>query len=195
MTKREIISSYKAAKNQKSQIGIIAELSLKKKAEIMQILKEAGCEMIFGRGGMDLSLHVDEMVAMCNEGKTQNEIAEYFGTKQPVISKLLKTEQKPKENDMGSTVADLEKQNAELIDAKSEMEKSIEKCKEYICELKNANETLGKENCRLKTENDELKSKYGEISNNYQSLCIKCNQLSTAVDVLVDKISILKQIV
>lgn len=56
MTNREIVLDYKAAKNQKFQIRILSELTLKSQEEICEILREAGCEMIFSSNGMDLSL-------------------------------------------------------------------------------------------------------------------------------------------
>lgn len=45
MTKEEIVREYMAAKAPQKQIGILADLNVCSKKEIVEILREAGCEL------------------------------------------------------------------------------------------------------------------------------------------------------
>ena len=45
MTNEEIVRDYKAAKAPQKQIGILADLNVCSKKEIVEILREAGCEL------------------------------------------------------------------------------------------------------------------------------------------------------
>lgn len=45
MTNEEIVRDYKAAKAPQKQIGILADLNACSKKEIVEILREAGCEL------------------------------------------------------------------------------------------------------------------------------------------------------
>ena len=45
MTKDEIVRDYKAAKTPAKQITVLADLNACSKQEIVEILREAGCEL------------------------------------------------------------------------------------------------------------------------------------------------------
>ena len=91
----EIRSMYRSAKNQKAQIGILAQLYLCEKDEIMEVLKSAGeklPEMATAEGKKRIVRSYDQAVrdqavkAVLLEGMTQTAAAERFGVTQTTLS-------------------------------------------------------------------------------------------------------------
>ena len=96
----EIRSMYRSAKNQKAQIGILAQLHLCEKDEIMEVLKSAGeklPEMASGKKmetgqkkrivrSYDQAMRDQAVKAVLLEGMTQMAAAERFGVPQTNIS-------------------------------------------------------------------------------------------------------------
>lgn len=96
----EIRSMYRSAKNQKAQIGILAQLYLCEKDEIMEVLKSAGeklPEMASGKKmetdrkkrivrSYDQAVRDQAVKAVLLEGMTQMAAAERFGVPQTNIS-------------------------------------------------------------------------------------------------------------
>ena len=96
----EIRSMYRSAKNQKAQIGILAQLYLCEKDEIMEVLKSAGeklPEMASGKKmetdrkkrivrSYDQAVRDQAVKAVLLEGMTQMAAAERFGVPQKNIS-------------------------------------------------------------------------------------------------------------
>lgn len=82
-TNEEICTLYKEAANKKLQIGILADLTLKTKWQIKEILRENGFDVgkpkATGRARPARAPYDDQAQALYSQGKTAAEIAEILG--------------------------------------------------------------------------------------------------------------------
>lgn len=192
MKESEILSDYRQAKNQRKQIGILADMCLCSKSEIGEILKKNGYMMVFNTNGVDISAKADEIKAKYENGTKIQELAkEYYAPQKGIklILGLKEDEEMGKLTDIPEGI-DLEKENRDLKAKVKELEKQIDKLeseKQYnIHTLQALHEEIDQLNANL------TKERESEWFKKYNDLCIRYNQASTTIDVLIEKISMLK---
>lgn len=189
MDKGQIIKDYRMAKNHKKQIPILAELNACDKQVITEILNEAGYKQMFNTNGVDISVKQAEIEKRYAAGENISVLAAVYHISKKQIKLLLGVEDVEEDKKMDNTpkgdidVERLEKENREM--------------KDYIEELKCQVKELTAKNDKLQAEiivlEDEQRHDDG-LHEKYQAMCIKCNQLSTTIDVLIDKINIIKAV-
>lgn len=192
MKESEILSDYRQAKNQRKQIGILADMCLCSKSEIGEILKKNGYMMVFNTNGVDISTKADEIKAKYENGTKIQELAkEYYAPQKGIklILGLKEDEEMGKLTDIPEGI-DLEKENKDLKAKIKELEKQIDKLeseKQYnLHTLQTLHEEIDQLNANL------TKERESEWHKKYTDLCIRYNQASTTIDVLIEKISMLK---
>lgn len=129
MKESEILSDYRQAKNQRKQIGILADMCLCSKSEIGEILKKNGYMMVFNTNGVDISTKADEIKAKYENGTKIQELAkEYYAPQKGIklILGLKEDEEMGKLTDIPEGI-DLEKENKDLKAKIKELEKQIDK--------------------------------------------------------------------
>lgn len=111
----EIRSMYRSAKNQKAQIGILAQLYLCEKDEIMEVLKSSGeklPEMVAGKKmetdrkkrivrSYDRAVRDQAVKAVLLDGMTQTAAAERFGVTLTTLSTWVQQAKKKREEFLG----------------------------------------------------------------------------------------------
>lgn len=122
---------------------------------------------------------------MRNEGKTQKQIAEYFGVKQNVVSRLIKQAMGMQEVEEMSTapVNEVKKWQEEANELKKENEKLKTKLKE--CEVRLASQL--EINDSLQMQIGEMKAAGEKADEAYRELSVKCGKYATTVDVLAER--------
>lgn len=189
MDKGQIIRDYRMAKNHKKQIPILAELNICDKQTIIEILNEVGYKQVFNTNGVDLSVKRAEIEKRYAAGEDISVLAAVYHISKKQIKLLLGVEDTEEDKKMDNTpkggidVERLEKENREMKD-------HIEELKCQVKELTAKNDEL---QANMMVLEDEQRHDDG-LYEKYQTMCIKCNQLSTTVDVLIDKINIIKAV-
>lgn len=88
-TNEEICTLYREAANKKTQIGILADLTLKTKWQIKEILRENGFDVgkprEKGRARPARAWYDDEAQALYKAGKTPQEMADILGVERQKI--------------------------------------------------------------------------------------------------------------
>ena len=80
MTDEEIIASFRRAKFPAKQVGILSELTLRSKADIIEVLEGAGFDIPSGRVNSSWNKERDAFLVKARaEGKTYEEIARELG--------------------------------------------------------------------------------------------------------------------
>lgn len=203
MKESEILSDYRQAKNQRKQIGILADMCLCSKSEIGEILKKNGYMMVFNTNGVDISTKADEIKAKYENGTKIQELAkEYYAPQKGIklILGLKEDEEMGKLTDIPEDIAKTNELNEALETSKKEirdLKARIKELNEYITQLE-SDKTSNQHTIQALTEEiDQLnanltKERESEWHKKYTDLCIRYNQASTTIDVLIDKISMLK---
>lgn len=185
MDKGQILRDYKAAKNHKRQIPILADLNACSKETIIEILAEGGYLRIFNTNGVDVSTKSDEITEKYHNGESVAALAKTYHVSLKGMKTILgieETEEKePMAND--ANVAELEKKIDVLTKENEILQKTADEAKACAAKLQKRIEELEKD-----------KDSNSFIYDKYQDQCIKINQLNTTIDVLVDRISMLKAV-
>ena len=191
MDKGQILCDYRTAKNHKKQIHILAELNACSKEEIIDILTDGGYTRTFNTNGVDISVKRKEIVA------TSSPLAYHISKK--AIRTLLNVpeteDEKPMENENNTQTCKeiINRLHEELNEAN---DKILSLTKQLDGE-RNDNTALKEQMASMEAEIKELKSHAAESDSfygRYQDQCIKINQLNTTIDVLIDKINLLKAV-
>ena len=187
MDKGQILMDYRLAKNHKRQIPILADLNACDTQTIVEILEEGGYKRMFNTNGVDISVKKTEIEQKYSSGESIATLAMAYHISKKQIKALLGVEETEEKEVMETkdqfAISALEKEKAEL--------------KAQLKECKTENEKLMKRISDLESQIAEMEhdgDSTSEFSDKYQQLCIKCNQLNTTIDVLVDKISMLKAV-
>lgn len=181
--KNQILSDYRAAKNNKRHIQILADLNDCSKEKIIEILREGGYKMIFNTNGVDISAKYEEINAAYQSGKTIKELSEQYHVSKKGIGEVLGITEDKVVNE-GQTEIDVIRAENEKLSLKcKELTKECDYLKAEIAEMKEKNKSV----CKGDAAVDDIYEKY-------QSICIRNSQLNATVDTLIDKISMLKAV-
>lgn len=145
----EIRSMYRSAKNQKAQIGILAQLYLCEKDEIMEVLKSAGeklPEMASGKKmetdrkkrivrSYDQAMRDQAVKAVLLEGMTQMAAAERFGVPQTNISNWVQKAKEKRAEFLAYDPADKEKKDGGRQRGQGRPAKGLEEVRLLLKEL------------------------------------------------------------
>lgn len=198
MDKGQILYDYRTAKNHKRQIPILAELNACSKEEIIDILTEGGYTRTFNTNGVDISVKRKEIENRYANGDDVATLAMAYHISKKAIRTLLNVpeteDEKPMESKNTQTCKEtINRLHEELNEAN---DKILSLTKQLDGE-RNENTALKEQIESMETEIMELKSHAAESDNfysRYQDQCIKINQLNTTIDVLIDKINLLKAV-
>ena len=181
MDKGQILRDYRAAKNHKRQISILADLNTCSKEAIIEILTEGGYLRIFNTNGVDISTKTDEIKEQYKNGVGVAALAKTYHVSQKNMKILLGIEETEEET-MANEAA-LQKRIDVLTDENRELRDRLNEAADRINALKHELD---------KAQTKELSDV--EVCERYQDLCIKNNQLNATIDVLIEKISVLKAV-
>lgn len=187
MDKGQILADYRLAKNHRRQINILADLNACDPLTIIDILKEGGYDGVFNSNGVDISVKRKEIEKRYASGENIVTLATAYHISQKQIRALLKVDETEEK-----AVTERKKQAATSVDEKEKASLRVQ-----LEEYKTANEELMKRVKELESQIVEMKrtgKTDSDLFDKYQQLCIQNNKLSTTVDVLVDKISMLKAV-
>jgi chromosome segregation ATPase len=198
MDKGQILCDYRTAKNHKKQIPILAELNACSKEEIIDILTEGGYTRTFNTNGVDISVKRKEIEdRYANEDDVATLAMAYHISKKAIRTLLNVPEtedDKPMESKDTQTCKEtINRLHEELNEAN---DKILSLTKQLDGE-RNDNTALKEQMASMEAEIKELKSHAAESDSfysRYQDQCIKINQLNTTIDVLIDKINLLKAV-
>lgn len=192
MDKGQILCDYRTAKNHKKQIHILAELNACSKEEIIDILTDGGYTRTFNTNGVDISVKRKEIDDVAT-------LAMAYHISKKAIRTLLNVpeteDEKPMENENNTQTCKeiINRLHEELNEAN---DKILSLTKQLDGE-RNDNTALKEQMASMEAEIKELKSHAAESDSfygRYQDQCIKINQLNTTIDVLIDKINLLKAV-
>lgn len=193
MDKGEILRDYKAAKNHKRQIPILADLNVCSKEEIIEILTEGGYLRVFNTNGVDVSIKADEIREKHENGESVADLAKAYHVSQKGMRKLLGIE----ETEGNNTVDDTDKttqDDKELIEQLSSMVNCLTAEKEeLLAKLNSRDAQIERLNCELNRLSNDYERESGYFAR-YNDLCIKNSQLNATIDVLIEKVTILKAV-
>lgn len=185
MDKGQILRDYKTAKNHKRYIPILADLNLCDTKKIVEILEEGGYKQMFNANGVDISVKKDEIERKYYSGATISTLATAYHISKKQIKELLGVketeENKLMENDVN--VSELKKKIDVLTNENEILKKTADEAKDCAANLQKRIEEL-----------EAHKDSNSLLYDKYQDQCIKINQLNTTIDVLVDRMSILKAV-
>ena len=189
MDKGQILMDYRLAKNHKRQIPILADLNACDTQTIVEILEEGGYKRMFNTNGVDISVKKTEIEQKYSSGESIATLAMAYHISKKQIKALLGVEETEEKGTMSeqemikkSGKASLEKMNEAVKQENDEMRKQIE-------QLENANAEL---DATIKEQAEMLNG--GKLYEDYQEICIKNSKLNATIDVLVDKIGMLKAV-
>ena len=166
MDKGQILMDYRLAKNHKRQIPILADLNVCDTQTIVEILEEGGYKRMFNTNGVDISVKKTEIEQKYSSGESIATLAMAYHISKKQIKVLLGVEERN---------AKVEKENDNL-------RKQIEQLESFNAEL----------DATVKEQTEMLNG--GKLYEDYQEVCIKNSKLNATVDVLVEKISMLKAV-
>lgn len=199
MDKGQILCDYRTAKNHKKQIHILAELNACSKEEIIDILTDGGYTRTFNTNGVDISVKRKEIEDRYANGDDVATLAMAYHISKKAIRTLLNVpeteDEKPMENENNTQTCKeiINRPHEELNEAN---DKILSLTKQLDGE-RNDNTALKEQMASMEAEIEELKSHAAESDSfygRYQDQCIKINQLNTTIDVLIDKINLLKAV-
>lgn len=201
MDKGQILMDYRLAKNHKRQIPILADLNACDTQTIVEILEEGGYKRMFNTNGVDISVKKTEIEQKYSSGESIATIAMAYHISKKQIKALLgveETEEKGtmSEQEMIKKLGDLTSEVEKLKSGKASLEKMNEAVKQENDELRKQIEQLENANAELdatiKEQAEMLNG--GKLYEDYQEICIKNSKLNATIDVLVDKIGMLKAV-
>lgn len=198
MDKGQILMDYRLAKNHKRQIPILADLNACDTQTIVEILEEGGYKRMFNTNGVDISVKKTEIEQKFSSGESIAALAMAYHISKKQIKVLLGVEETEEKGTMSEQ---------EMIKKLGELTSEVEKLKANKKSLEERNAQVEKENDDLRKQiesfNAELDATVkeqtemlngGKLYENYQEVCIKNSKLNATVDVLVEKISMLKEV-
>lgn len=198
MDKGQILMDYRLAKNHKRQIPILADLNVCDTQTIVEILEEGGYKRMFNTNGVDISVKKTEIEQKYSSGESIATLAMAYHISKKQIKALLGVEETEKKGTMSEQ---------EMIKKLGELTSEVEKLKANKKSLEEKNAKAEKENDDLRKQlesfNTELDATVkeqtemlngGKLYEDYQEVCIKNSKLNATVDVLVEKISMLKAV-
>lgn len=201
MDKGQILCDHRTAKNHKKQIPILAELNACSKEEIIDILTEGGYTRTFNTNGVDISVKRKEIENRYANGDDVATLAMAYHISKKQIKVLLGVEETEEKGTMSEQ---------EMIKKLGELTSEVEKLKANKKSLAEINAQVEKENDDLRKQIEQLESfnaeldatvkkqtemlNGGKLYEDYQEVCIKNSKLNATVDVLVEKISMLKAV-
>lgn len=193
MDKGEILRDYKAAKNHKRQIPILAELNACDKEKIIEILNSGGYTMVFNTNGVDISTKLEEIKGRLQKGESVATLAKAYHVSQKAMRNLLGIEEMEENN----TVDDADKtmqDDKKLIEQLGDMVNSLTAERdELLAKLSSRDAQIERLNYELDRISNDYERESGYFAK-YNELCIKNNQLNATIDILIEKISILKAV-
>lgn len=198
MDKGQILMDYRLAKNHKRQISILADLNVCDTQTIVEILEEGGYKRMFNTNGVDISVKKTEIEQKYSSGESIAALAMTYHISKKQIKVLLGVEETEEKGTMSEQ---------EMIKKLGELTSEVEKLKANKKSLEERNAKVEKENDNLRKQiesfNAELDATVkeqtemlngGKLYEDYQEVCIKNSKLNATVDVLVEKISMLKAV-
>lgn len=198
MDKGQILMDYRLAKNHKRQIPILADLNACDTQTIVEILEEGGYKRMFNTNGVDISVKKTEIEQKYSSGESIAALAMAYHISKKQIKVLLGVEETEEKGTM----------------SEQEMIKKLEELTSEVEKLKTNKKSLEERNAKVEKENDNLRKQLesfnaeldatvkeqtemlngGKLYEDYQEVCIKNSKLNATVDVLVEKISMLKAV-
>lgn len=201
MDKGQILMDYRLAKNHKRQIPILADLNACDTQTIVEILEEGGYKRMFNTNGVDISVKKTEIEQKYSSGESIATLAMAYHISKKQIKALLgveETEEKGtmSEQEMIKKLGDLTSEVEKLKSGKASLEKMNEAVKQENDELRKQIEQLENANAELDATIKEQAEKLndGKLYKEYQEIYVKNGKLSATIDVLIDKISMLKAV-
>ena len=201
MDKGQILMDYRFAKNHKRQIPILADLNACNTQTIVEILEEGGYKRMFNTNGVDISVKKTEIEQKYSSGESIATLAMAYHISKKQIKALLGVEETEKkgtmsEQEMIKKLGDLTSEVEKLKSGKASLEKMNEAVKQENDELRKQIEQLANANAELDATVKEQAEMLncGKLYEDYQEVCIKNSKLNVTIDVLVDKISMLKAV-
>lgn len=201
MDKGQILMDYRLAKNHKRQIPILADLNVCDTQTIVEILEEGGYKRMFNTNGVDISVKKTEIEQKYSSGESIATLAMAYHISKKQIKVLLGVEETEEKGTMSEQ---------EMIKKLGELTSEVEKLKANKKSLEERNAQVEKENDDLRNQIEQLESfnaeldatvkeqtemlNGGKLYEDYQEVCIKNSKLNATVDVLVEKISMLKAV-
>ena len=201
MEKGQILMDYRLAKNHKRQIPILADLNVCDTQTIVEILEEGGYKRMFNTNGVDISVKKTEIEQKYSSGESIATLAMAYHISKKQIKVLLGVEETEEKGTMSEQ---------EMIKKLGELTSEVEKLKANKKSLEERNAKVEKENDNLRKQIEQLESfnaeldatvkeqtemlNGGKLYEDYQEVCIKNSKLNATVDVLVEKISMLKAV-
>lgn len=201
MDKGQILMDYRLAKNHKRQIPILADLNVCDTQTIVEILEEGGYKRMFNTNGVDISVKKTEIEQKYSSGESIAALAMTYHVSKKQIKVLLGVEETEEKGTMSEQ---------EMIKKLGELTSEVEKLKANKKSLEERNAKVEKENDNLRKQIEQLESfnaeldatvkeqtemlNGGKLYEDYQEVCIKNSKLNATVDVLVEKISMLKAV-
>lgn len=175
-----------------------AELNACSKEEIIDILTEGGYTRTFNTNGVDISVKRKEIENRYANGDDVATLAMAYHISKKAIRTLLNVpeteDDKPMESKDTQTCKEtINRLHEELNEAN---DKILSLTKQLDGE-RNDNTALKEQMASMEAKIKELKSHAAESDSfysRYQDQCIKINQLNTTIDVLIDKINLLKAV-
>ena len=177
MDKGQILMDYRLAKNHKRQIPILADLNVCDTQTIVEILEEGGYKRMFNTNGVDISVKKTEIEQKYSSGESIATLAMTYHISKKQIKVLLGVEETEEKGTMSEQ---------EMIKKLGELTSEVEKLK---ANKKSLNAEL---DATVKKQTEMLNG--GKLYEDYQEVCIKNSKLNATVDVLVEKISMLKAV-
>lgn len=201
MDKGQILMDYRLAKNHKRQIPILADLNVCDTQTIVEILEEGGYKRMFNTNSVDISVKKTEIEQKYSSGESIATLAMAYHISKKQIKVLLGVEETEEKGTMSEQ---------EMIKKLGELTSEVEKLKANKKSLEERNMQVEKENDDLRKQIEQLESfnaeldatvkkqtemlNGGKLYGDYQEVCIKNSKLNATVDVLVEKISMLKAV-
>lgn len=182
----------------KSRSHILAELNACSKEEIIDILTEGGYTRTFNTNGVDISVKRKEIENRYANGDDVATLAMAYHISKKAIRTLLNVPETEDDKPMESKDTQTCKENINRLH--EELNKANDKILSLTKQLdgeRNDNTALKEQMASMEAEIKELKSHATEsdsFCSRYQDQCIKINQLNTTIDVLIDKINLLKAV-
>lgn len=191
MDKGQILMDYRLAKNHKRQIPILADLNVCDTQTIVEILEEGGYKRMFNTNGVDISVKKTEIEQKYSSGESIAALVKVLLGVEETEEKGTMSEQEmiKKLGELTSEVEKLKANKKSLAERNMQAEKENDDLRKQIEQLESFNAEL---DATVKEQTEMLNG--GKLYEDYQEVCIKNSKLNATVDVLVEKISMLKAV-
>ena len=185
MDKGQILRDYKASKNHKRQIPILADLNACSKETIIEILEEGGYLRIFNTNGVDVSTKSDEIKKKYRNGESVAALVKTYHVSLKGMKTILGIKETEEEKLMANdvNVAEIQKKIEELTRQNEILQRTADEAKSCAATLQEKIERM-----------EEEKESNLNFYNMYQDQCITINRLNTTIDVLIAKIALVKAV-